>query len=566
MKKRYYYFLISFLFFGGFSFAQVNHFVSMFGNNNNAGTQQNPWSTIQFAIDESAEFDTINVEQGIYNEKIYIDKGITIRGVSENFFTISAEGIAEPEAVIEIENAGFVNLQDALITNNTRNDANGILVQGNAHHIKIENCEISNIHFSDNSQDMVTENTNAQPIIVFGNTETPIHHLSILNSKVSNCRLGYSEAISVNGNVDGFEIIGCSIDSVTNIGIDAIGFEEVCPNPALDQARNGRIAENHVKGCNAEYATSAGICVDGAKNIIIERNYCEHNGFGIEIGCEHSGKSADSILVRNNICTLNISAGLAIGGYDFPNGSGKVTHFAALNNTLDNNGIDAAEVPQVYLSYSENCIIANNLIRSPFPNPHIFTELNPQNLLMDYNSFGNTNSTGNNYFNTSWNGTEFNSLLTFSQQSFTNQNSILDSTIFETLQNCYFNLNATSNAINAGNNNFISQLGEVDFCGNPRVNQIIDIGATEFNTELGIASIKNLQSVFYPNPLNDILYFKLEKEEIIQVEVFDLTGKLLLLQLVNATKSINMSEFVAGLYCIKITSQKGISNTKLIKV
>jgi len=546
--------------------AQSNFFVSINGNENNAGTQQNPWATIQFAIDECAEFDTINIEQGNYNEKIYIDKGITIRGIDDNYFTINAEGISEPEAVIEIENAGFVNLQHVHLKNNVRNDAIGILVQGNAHHIKIENCEISSIHFSDDPQDAVTENTNAQPIIVFGNTETPIHHLSILNTKVSNCRLGYSEAISINGNVDGFEIIGCIVDSVTNIGIDAIGFEGVFPIPNLDQARNGRIAENHVKGCNSEYATSAGIYVDGAKNIIIERNYCEQNGFGIEIGCEHPGKAADSILVRNNICILNFSAGLAIGGYDFPNGSGKVTHVVVLNNTLDNNGTAAAEEPQVYLSYSENCIIANNLVKSSFPNPHIFTELNPQNLLMDYNSFGNSNSTGSNFFNANWNGTEFNSLQTFSLQSFTNQYSILDSTIFETIQNCFYSLNANSNAINAGTNNYISQFGEVDFCGNPRVNQVIDIGATEFNTELGIASDENHQPIFYPNPLNGILYFKFEKEEIIQVEVFDLTGKLLLMQMVNATKSINMSEFDTGLYCIKITTQKGISNTRLIKV
>jgi hypothetical protein len=566
MNKIHFFPFFFFIILSEFSFAQVNHFVSINGNDNNAGTHQNPWATIQFAIDESAEFDTINVVQGIYNEKIYIDKGITIRGFSQNYFTINAEGIAEPEAIIEVENAGFVNLQYTQINNNVRNDAIGILIQGNTHHIKIENCEITNIHFSDNPQDLVTENTNAQPIIVFGNTETPIHHLSILNTKVSNCRLGYSEAISVNGNVDGFEIIGCTVDSVTNIGIDAIGFEGVCPNPILDQTRNGRIAKNHVKGCNSEYATSAGIYVDGAKNILIERNYCEQNGFGIEVGCEHPGKSADSILVRNNICTLNFSAGLAIGGYDFPNGSGKVTHVAALNNTLDNNGTASAEEPQVYLSYSENCIIANNLIRSPFPNHHIFTELNPQNLLMDYNSFGNSNSMGNNFFNASWNGTEYNSLLTFSEQSFTNQHSILDSSIFENSQNCLYSLNANSNTMNAGNNNFISQLGEVDYCGNTRLNQTIDIGATEFNTELGYASIDNIQPIFYPNPLKDILYFKLGNEEVIKVEVLDLTGKLLLMQVVNAAKSIDMNDFAAGLYCIKIIEKKGITISKLIKV
>ena len=43
----------------------------------------------------------------------------------------------------------------------------------------------------------------------------------------------------LNGNVTGFEVTNNRVHDNNNIGIDFIGFEGTCPDPALDRARDG---------------------------------------------------------------------------------------------------------------------------------------------------------------------------------------------------------------------------------------------------------------------------------------------------------------------------------------
>ncbi len=76
------------------------------------------------------------------------------------------------------------------------------------------------------------------------------------------------EALSLNGNIDGFEINGNEIYNNTNIGIVAIGYEGECPDPNLDQARNGVIINNLVYQNPSAYDAAAGIYIDGGKNIV----------------------------------------------------------------------------------------------------------------------------------------------------------------------------------------------------------------------------------------------------------------------------------------------------------
>ena len=120
---------------------------------------------------------------------------------------------------------------------------------------------------------------------------------------------------------------------VTNIGIDAEGNYGVSPNAANDQARNGIIKNNLTYNCISPYATSGGLYIDGAKNVVLENNISYHNGYGIEVGCEIVGKSTDSIIIRNNIFYDNQICGIALGGYAYPSGSGKVTNSSVRNNT-----------------------------------------------------------------------------------------------------------------------------------------------------------------------------------------------------------------------------------------
>ena len=119
----------------------------------------------------------------------------------------------------------------------------------------------------------VNASTNAQGIIVYGtNATTAITNLKIQNNQLYDCRLGYSEGIAVNGNVNGFEVTGNTVYNLTNIGIDLIGHEGACPNPTNDQARNGLVKNNIVHDCLSTYASSGGIYIDGGKIITVENN------------------------------------------------------------------------------------------------------------------------------------------------------------------------------------------------------------------------------------------------------------------------------------------------------
>lgn len=90
-------------------------------------------------------------------------------------------------------------------------------------------------------------------------------------------KLGLSEAISVNGNVDSFEVTNNKVHDNDNIGIVLIGHEGVSPVAALDQARNG-IVRNNIVHHNSFFNNTSyidysadGIYVDDGKEIIIKQ-------------------------------------------------------------------------------------------------------------------------------------------------------------------------------------------------------------------------------------------------------------------------------------------------------
>lgn len=181
----------------------------------------------------------------------------------------------------------------------------------------------------------------AHGIAVYGTStsaQNNLNHIAIDNNKVTNLKLGLSEAIAVNGNVDSFEVTNSKVHDNNNIGIVLIGHEGVSPVSSLDQARN-RIVRNNIVHHNSsinntsynEYSAD-GIYVDGGKEIIIEQNQSYENDLGIEVASEHAGKSASQITVRNNTISNNIMSGIAIGGYDSQQGY-------AENNTITNNVI-----------------------------------------------------------------------------------------------------------------------------------------------------------------------------------------------------------------------------------
>ena len=331
------------------------YYVSTTGNDNNDGTFDAPWKTIQKACNAVVAGDTVYIKAGIYKGKITIPTSgtssayITIQNYNND--TVIVDGSSgSGDGVVNISNKSYVRIKGLEICNNTSGDPpTGIYVSGSGSGIEI----LSNkVHDIVSSQD-------AHGIAVYATSGTKsINDLVIDGNEVYDCQLGSSESVVVNGNVDGFRITNNRVHDNNNIGIDCIGFEGTASSN--DQARNGIVSGNTVynitsKG-NPAYGNDTcadGLYVDGGTHITIERNRVYNCDIGIEVASEHLNKVSDYITVRNNVVSGCGLYGLCFGGAGSRNGYAQNCTF--VNNTFYNNATT------VQVQKTQNNVIANNI-------------------------------------------------------------------------------------------------------------------------------------------------------------------------------------------------------------
>lgn len=543
--------------------AQNTYYVSEDGQNANPGTFAEPWETIQYGVDQLQPGDNLLIMEGVYNEKVQMNESgsesnfITISNFDEGQVVIDGSGITSQEAIIEIYDQEYIIISGLTIANNEMIDAQGILIENNCSNIGITGNTIYDINFSSNPNAPVNENTNSQPIIVYGtNPDIPITDIEISGNTIYDCMTGYSEVVAVNGNVDGFHVMDNIIYNNTNIGIDLIGHEATCPDPANDQARNGIISGNIIYSCLADYATSGGIYVDGARDIIIENNYSYNNGYGIEVGCENMGKSAENIIVRNNVFYNNEVAGIALGGFDYPGGSGMVSNISVTNNTLLKNDYSGTYSGELYLTYFEDAEIFNNIFFTTSQNHAIVLDSDFSNLLLDYNLFYCMDGATNLEFY--WDGESYTGLSQYQNATGQDENSFFGDPLFanNAIPNPNIHLQQGSPAIDAGDPNYSPGADEVDIDDNTRIyNSIIDIGADEYDGTSAIAKTKIDKRIHvYPNPSAGIVYFDFHSEfddEVLVANIFDFNGKYISSKKFRGNK-INLSFLSSGVYYLEV--------------
>ncbi len=542
--------------------------VSKTGNDGNSGTSSLPWESIQHAMDNATPGSTVYIHEGIYFEALYVNvsgsnnKYITFSGFENDEVIVDAVGQIST-AIVEIYDAHHIALENLIIRNHQQNNAVGILVGGACDHIRIEDCEVYDINFSSNPNAAVNQNTNAHAIAVYAdNSDHAITDLQIYHNKIHDCRLGFSEALAVNGNVDGFEIMDNEIYNVTNIGIDIIGHEGTCDDPTKDQARNGYIAKNVTYNCLSPYATSAGIYVDGGKNLIIEKNRVFQNQWGIEIGCENTGKSTDNIIVRNNLIYGNATSGLAVGGYDYPSGSGKVTNVTIINNTLFGNDTENAYSGEIYLFYNESLEIVNNIIFGTSPTAYLLSteDIAPSiGLKFHNNNWVTAIGLGQEEFY--FYGNDYKGISEF-QNAVNGVGNISGDPEFKSINTQYdFRVNAGSLCIDAGTNS--TKSGDEDYYENDRVvGSSIDIGAYEYNQALSTEAEEKLIISIYPNPTSETVTIKTNLND--EIQIFDALGKLKSTNIVDYKKVIiNLQEWEPGIYYILLSSGESHSIIKI---
>src|SRR5207253_5360788 len=198
-----------------------------------------------------------------------------------------------------------------------------------------------------------------------------------------------------------------------NIGIDAIGFEGVSPNPSTDQARDGSIVGNTVYNITSygnpaygnQYAAD-GIYVDGGTRITIERNVVHNADLNVELASEHSGKVTSYVTVRNNLIYQGNSVGISIGGY--ASNVGGTDHCTIVNNTLwgnDTKNTGSGEFQIQY--YATNNTFKNNIVYASSQGLFInnYTNSEPDPADVDYNLYHSSLTPSIAAF--LWNGTNY---------------------------------------------------------------------------------------------------------------------------------------------------------------
>ena len=514
-----------------FAFA-ATYYVSPAGNNANSGTSAaTPWKTIAFALNMANDGDIIELMAGTYTGKItWTDGGvagspITLRNYNDDVVIIDGSTVGNGQALMAIENRSYITIDGLRFTNHNGNYQPIINLYGTCNGIIITNCEFYNTNCDDSyailcegkgDDIQITNNYlhdllgfNAVGILFVGsNTTTPFTNIIVSNNILENIEPAPSEAISLNGNVDGFEIIDNTLTNINNIGIVMIGGEDwVNTNDEVNFARNGVCSNNTVSHANSIYGGgyAAGIYVDGGKNITIENNTVTGSDIGMEIGCENMGFIAENILVRNNILYRNEKSGLGFGGYDFPS-TGMVQNCTFTGNTVFDNDILDIGFGQLWIQYALNCTVTNNIFYASTSPWLVNAEIVNTGMgnTLDYNAYyypgGLENTT--NFFDFDY-LTGFAALQTATGQDL---HSITTDPLFVNTLTPDLHLQYISPCAQAGDPSFIGA-DEWDMDGQMRLQgSFVDIGADEISIE-PLAIVQNLTPVTCYGSCNGVLSF-----------------------------------------------------------
>lgn len=358
----------------------ARYYVATDGDDNSKGTLRRPFRTIARALAAADAGDTVFVRGGTYREQVVFpasgraDARIVLTAYGDEKPVISGEGIAVEGRtdMLLIRGRSHITVEGfeitALETAEAGREANGIVVEAGSTDITLRG---NHIHSIRNTAPRETY-PSAHAILLIGNTEQAMQRITVEGNRIHDCVTGTSEAVTINGCVDGFRIEGNEIFRCSNIAIDAAGGYAANRNPELNYARNGVICRNVIYDIDNELGQLKGNCgaiaiyADGARDIVIESNRIHRCDRGIGIVSETDAYPTLRCTVRNNIVTSCRRTGIYMGGYLDYTGGG-TERCAIVNNTLVGNNLlrGAFGETEGELRLTENCrdnTVADNIV------------------------------------------------------------------------------------------------------------------------------------------------------------------------------------------------------------
>lgn len=447
-------------------------------------------TTIQAAIDQAAPGDAIRVRERDAGNTPYFEKlrittsNIRLAAEPGHQPILDGTGVAGAHMILVDGTTTPVDgvvIEGFEIRNNLGvSDGSGIRILGAGDGIEIRGNEIHHMTGSD-----------AMGITVYATEAIPVSNLVIDGNTIRDCEPARSEALVLNGNVDGFLVSNNVVRDVNNIGIDCIGGEtDIQPNPNL-VCRNGVIRGNTVLRANSQYegGYGAGIYVDGGRDVVIENNVVSGCDLGIEIGAENAGRLTEGIVVRNNVLHANEKAGLVFGGYAANVGRASNNSFTGntlyKNNTLGPSGqgrfFRGNGVGEIWVQFGANNRLANNLVYAGSEDVFVASyepAENPPNRF-DYNLyFSDTGGLADGEFGN--HGVYHQGFSAWQSASGQDANSVAADPLLSDPASGNFHIAASGPAADAGDPAFAAAPDEVDLDGQPRqLGARVDIGADE---------------------------------------------------------------------------------------
>ena len=296
----------------------TRYYVACRGDDSAAGTRSHPFRSINRALAAAHAGDTVFVSDGTYYERIVFPRSgkegapIVLAACPGEYPAIRyrhlpAKGRTD---LLLIRGCSHITVEglsiSSLVTTEPGREVNGITVEGGATGITLRR---NHIHHIRNEAPRHTY-PSAHAILILGNTAQPLRHITVEDNCIHDCVTGTSEAVTVNGYVDGFKICGNEIYRCSNIAIDAAGGYYANPDPARNYARNGVICRNTIYDIDNGLGQLAGNCgaiavyADGSRNITIERNRIHACDRGIGIVSENDAYPTTGCTVRNEAVLL----------------------------------------------------------------------------------------------------------------------------------------------------------------------------------------------------------------------------------------------------------------------
>lgn len=267
-----------------FSFSSpqsTTYYVATYGNDSNPGTEASPWRTIQKAANTMGPGDTVLIRQGVYTEMVTPSHS----GTEGSYITYSSYG--SENVVIDAQNKTresciAVNGQKYL-----RFTGLTLIGAGSAAFLAMDNSEYLVL-------DGLTCQNSRFGIRLYGKVD-PVSHITVRNSIASgNSKYGiflykrvYDSVIGPNNHV--FSNGGEDQSYGIEIGTDY-------PGNQADGARRITVLGNEFNNNEVQ-----GIRTWNAVNVLIQNNFCHHNGAtGIQIE-----DGSENIIVEDNRCEYN---------------------------------------------------------------------------------------------------------------------------------------------------------------------------------------------------------------------------------------------------------------------